>query len=582
MKKHQYVLLISVIGLSILTNNCLLAQKDFHLTKQQWIEDLHFAAKTLIDNHPNLYYRITQDEFQRNITIAEEKIRLSRSDEESFTALRQAFASIWDGHTRLGTNTLKDYSNIFPVRLYDFSDGVFITGISDIYSRYIGSKVLKIGRFSADDALRKAGALAFADNEFGRKCQAPVIAVTCNYAFGLGITQSVDSLSLEVETKDGKCEIIHLSRAVPSGQNTMISNMDIAPQGIPFKSAFTGTEKKLPVYLKNLDGNHNYWFEYDRENRILYMQFNVVVDQQDENFEQFYQRMFKYYDEHASDIEKFIIDLRFNGGGNGRMVLPFLNEIIKRDKINSPGSLFILTGRRTFSAAVLFIAEMINHTNVLLVGEPTGAAQGMFSDIEQKGSLPNCGATLLLSTAYFNIAWPANKKYFIAPHYPVQVSSSDFFSGKDPCLEAIMSERIRTVEEVFYEEGPIAAMNLFYSLNRNWELHNDELSIMPYRFPITKYNIGEYYLNDMGYDFMSKGKSADALASFELNTVLFPGSSNAWDSLAEYYMKKGDGKNAIKYYMKSLELNPENKNAREKLRELKSIETVKKQTDKSS
>jgi tetratricopeptide (TPR) repeat protein len=569
MKKYQSALLISVLVLNILTNNCLSAQRNYHLTKQQWIEDLHFAVKILMNYHPNLYYRITQAEFQRNIAIAEEKIRHSNSDEESFTAIRQAFASIWDGHTRLGTNTLADYNNIFPVRFYDFSDGVFITGITGKYAKYIGSKVVNIGRFSAQEALKKAGTLAFADNEFGRKCQAPVLAITCNYAFGLGITQSPDSLVLEIETPNGKFETIRLSGERPSGQNTMISTMDIAPAGIPFKSAFTGTGKEQPLFIRHLDGNHNYWFEHDKENRMLYMQFNLVVDQPDGSFEQFYRNMFKYFDEHAARIDKFVVDVRFNGGGNGRMLLPFINEIIKRDNINRPGSLYVLTGRRSFSAAVLFIAEMINHTNVLLVGEPAGAAQSMFSDIELKGTLPNCGATLLLSTAYFNIAWPANKKYFIAPHFPVQFSSTDFFSGRDPALEAIKANKIRPLESVFYEEGPKAAMDHFHKINMDWGLHSDELSIMPYQSPVTKYNLGEGYLNNLGYELLSNNKVVDAQAAFELNTLLFPESFNVWDSLAECYMKQGDNQAAIKYYNKSLELNPGNANAKDKLIELK-------------
>jgi Ser-tRNA(Ala) deacylase AlaX len=46
----------------------------------------------------------------------------------------------------------------------------------------------------------------------------------------------------------------------------------------------------------------------DEENEILYMQFNLVVDQSDESFEQFYNRMFKYYDAHADGIDNTVDD----------------------------------------------------------------------------------------------------------------------------------------------------------------------------------------------------------------------------------------------------------------------------------
>lgn len=60
----------------------------------------------------------------------------------------------------------------------------------------------------------------------------------------------------------------------------------------------------------------------------------------------------------------------------------------------------------------------------------------------------------------------------------------------------------------------------------------------------------------------------EARAAFELNITLFPKSFNAWNSYAEYFMKSGDNPSAIKYYKKSLELNPYNENAIEKLKRL--------------
>jgi cytochrome c-type biogenesis protein CcmH/NrfG len=45
----------------------------------------------------------------------------------------------------------------------------------------------------------------------------------------------------------------------------------------------------------------------------------------------------------------------------------------------------------------------------------------------------------------------------------------------------------------------------------------------------------------------------------------FPGSSNAYDSLGEAYIKSGDNELAIKNYKKSVELDPGNENAKENL-----------------
>ena len=72
--------------------------------------------------------------------------------------------------------------------------------------------------------------------------------------------------------------------------------------------------------------------------------------------------------------------------------------------------------------------------------------------------------------------------------------------------------------------------------------------------------------NTLGYTLLGEGKLDAAVGILRLNTEFFPGSANAYDSLAESYLKRGDKELAIIHYEKSLQLNPENLNALEKLR----------------
>jgi tetratricopeptide (TPR) repeat protein len=74
--------------------------------------------------------------------------------------------------------------------------------------------------------------------------------------------------------------------------------------------------------------------------------------------------------------------------------------------------------------------------------------------------------------------------------------------------------------------------------------------------------------NAMGYYLMNRDKLSDAIEVFKLNVEMFPKSFNVYDSLGEAYMKAGNKKLAVKNYKKSLELNPQNKNAKEMLQTL--------------
>ncbi len=68
-------------------------------------------------------------------------------------------------------------------------------------------------------------------------------------------------------------------------------------------------------------------------------------------------------------------------------------------------------------------------------------------------------------------------------------------------------------------------------------------------------------LNAWAYFLLSRNEIEKAIEIFTLNTTLNPNSWNAYDSLAEAYLKAGKKELAAKNYKISLELNPKNDNA---------------------
>jgi CubicO group peptidase (beta-lactamase class C family) len=82
------------------------------------------------------------------------------------------------------------------------------------------------------------------------------------------------------------------------------------------------------------------------------------------------------------------------------------------------------------------------------------------------------------------------------------------------------------------------------------------------------YDFGEPQLNDVGYRLLQAKRVKDAIEIFKLNVEMFPQGFNTYDSLGEAYMENADKSLAIQNYKKSLELNPKNTNAVEKLKKL--------------
>ncbi len=77
-----------------------------------------------------------------------------------------------------------------------------------------------------------------------------------------------------------------------------------------------------------------------------------------------------------------------------------------------------------------------------------------------------------------------------------------------------------------------------------------------------EFPVVEKEFNSLGYRLLRGQKPAEAKAVFQMNLEAFPDSWNAWDSLAESHFASGELDLAEKAYLKSLELNPRNDNAK--------------------
>ena len=75
-------------------------------------------------------------------------------------------------------------------------------------------------------------------------------------------------------------------------------------------------------------------------------------------------------------------------------------------------------------------------------------------------------------------------------------------------------------------------------------------------------------INRLGYTYIRNQDYNAALEIFKINTILYPNSSNTFDSLGEAYFLKKDTLNAIANFKKALSINPENRNSKRFLKKL--------------
>jgi tetratricopeptide (TPR) repeat protein len=80
--------------------------------------------------------------------------------------------------------------------------------------------------------------------------------------------------------------------------------------------------------------------------------------------------------------------------------------------------------------------------------------------------------------------------------------------------------------------------------------------------------LDENDVNNLGYKLLKQTNLESAIYVFEKNAVLFPTSTNAYDSLGEAQAMAGRREEAIESYRKAVALDPTNANARARLKEL--------------
>lgn len=111
----------------------------------------------------------------------------------------------------------------------------------------------------------------------------------------------------------------------------------------------------------------------------------------------------------------------------------------------------------------------------------------------------------------------------------------------------------RDFNDLAREQGYANLKNLYDSLQNEY----------------SSFEINEENLNNLGLQLVfNPTKSQEGINVFLFATALYPNSANLWDSLAEGYLYIDNNKKAIQCFQKSLQLNVENQNATNRLKEL--------------
>jgi tetratricopeptide (TPR) repeat protein len=333
------------------------------------------------------------------------------SDEEIFFGMRRMLAVLHQGHTNIwgfpGALHL-------PVQLYAFPDGIYVVAATDEHSGLLGSRVVRIGGVTAEEALRRLAEASSVDGDMeylldvGRLSNTAVLK-------GMGAIDSANTATLVVTGRDGRSRSVTLSAGPP-----LLGGRLPPPSGV-----------SAPLFLQNQKEVH--WDVALPEHGAHYLQLNNILPDSTETLDQLATRLYGVLQQ--TTPRSLILDLRHNGGGSTQSYPNLLRTLIAYSL--APGNqLYVLIGRNTYSAAGNLVTDLERLATPVFVGEATSECCFLYGDAADV-VLPYSGIQAGVTAWTWNLGMTSDRRREMSPEVPVQLTAEDYFAGRDPALDAV-------------------------------------------------------------------------------------------------------------------------------------------------
>jgi hypothetical protein len=375
---------------------------------KHWRADLAQLASEISSHHPGAFAHLKEADWRKAVDDLDARIS-GFDDAHIEVGLLHLVAMIGDSHTRLYLPRTQTY----PVDLLWFDDGVFVGGTDPSNGWAIGKRVTAIGGRSIDDAMATLGALVPHDNDAHLRDEMPAMLTDPTALAGTDLVLG-DAVTYVLE----------------DGKGTRELTVSPAAGGVPL-----APPKPLPLHLQG-PTQLAYWNKYVDDQKLLYFQYNRCADDQRAGtFADFAAKTLAFADQHP--VDRFVIDLRRNDGGDSRIIEPLVDGLASRPAL--AGRVFVLIGRTTFSSAVLNAIELKKRLGATLVGTPTGGSPNGYGEIKMF-ELANSHLQGQYSTKLFSD--DLYRGDTVTPDVPVHVISADWFGGRDPAMDAVLAAAV--------------------------------------------------------------------------------------------------------------------------------------------
>ena len=419
-RKNSLIILavLAIIGIAFL-----FAPRELSYA-EKWRYDLQYIKLELPTLHPNLYAKMSEDEFLERMDNLIAKVYDNTPEMHIAGELKVIINDLGDGHTQIDPWRTE---RGLAVKFFLFEDGVYAIDCHIKFADIYGKRVTAVNEVPIDQVLERLKPYVPRENIYLEKSK---------------LGEALADIYL-----------LKLAGILESGLTVRYSFDEES-----YFVDFGNTPRATSIWLSDTSDEHlvltkstqNYSYSIIDE-ETLYVHYKSCLEMETYPFAKFLHDILTIIDN--SPIERLIIDLRDNQGGDSRLIEPFIQAISERSQFASPENLKVIIGRQSFSSSLFAIMQFKLATGAEFIGEPTG------SYIDHYGfpsffDLPNLPYRLVYATQYFEFSQRfipelgtafGNRAHIegqmidaIYPDIEVDLFAADWFQGDDAFLLAAL------------------------------------------------------------------------------------------------------------------------------------------------
>lgn len=379
----------------------------------QWRQDVEHICENFVRLHRDAFRFANKKVFERERNSLLQEIP-KLSDDQVMIRLAALFTPMRDAHS--GVHLQPGQFTSLPIGVAHLSDGFYLLRVPHDQPELLESKIEGVGGKSIQEMLAAFSTVIPHENEIGVANGAGHLLARPTVLHAIGLSDRSDAAEYALR--------------LPNGQKREVT-FKLKNDGEKTRSV---TVQRTGKWLAE-SATGNYWYRVLPDHNAIYVGYLACAEQQGYPFQKFASEVLEEIEK--QQLEKLIIDIRFNGGGSELVAQPLFRALESHPRLKK-GQLFVLIGNKTFSSAKGAALQLRSKTDAILVGSPIPQCPNSFGEV-RKFKSPNFGIPVYYSTKFFIKLPGADDQDRISPDLLVPTTITDWKTGHDPVLEAALN-----------------------------------------------------------------------------------------------------------------------------------------------